>query len=453
MSARGLGALDGAALVFCSVVGVGIFTTPGVVAAHTGGTASILAVWALGGLLSLAGALAYAELSLICPREGGEYVYLRRAFGPLAGFLSGWTAFVAGFSGAIAAGAVGFAAYLGRLFPAAADAEPFVSVGVAGLRVELSPRSLVALGLIVLLSLVHMRGLGPGRVVQNALAALTLLTLGVLVGAGLLADPAPPPVPAAPAREADGAWLLALVAVMFTYSGWNAAAYVAGEVRQPERNVPRALVGGTAAVCALYLLLNLAYVRALSPAGLRDTVSAGDAAARALFGDGGAALFTPLVLLAVAGGVSAMILTGPRIYYAMARDGSFPGWLARTGRGGVPRAAVAAQAAWSCVLVVSGGFEALITYTGFAVVLFTGAAVASLFVLRARGASARPAWGYPLLPAVFVLVSLAMVAHSVRAAPGPSLLGFAVIAAGIPVHYALVRLPAVRGARAGVDLT
>ncbi len=435
--------MDGAALVIANVVGAGIFLTPGIIAGMVPAPLPFLGLWLLGGILALLGALSYAELAARRPRAGGEYVYLSEAFGPLAGFLSGWTSLVAGFSGAIAAAAIGFAEYLGRLLPAAANSQPALELSLGFWMLGLSPRSVVALLVIALFTLVHLSGLGPGRVVQNLLAALNVLTIMALVAVGFgVGEGGWHPGAAIETSPAEGHWLVALILVMFTYSGWNAAAYVAGEIRDPGRKLPRALGIGTAVVIALYLLLNLLYLHTLGPTRLAGEMAVGDAAAERLFGPIGTVVFTPLVLLALASSISAMVVTGPRVYYAMARDGCLPRIFGAVAPGrGVPALAIVIQSLWSAALVLSGTFEALLTYTGFAVVLFSGAAVAALFVLRHRDSETpRPyaAWGYPIAPAAFVLMSAAMVVQAIRNAPGPSLTGLLVISAGVPVYFGML---------------
>jgi len=229
---------------------------------------------------------------------------------------------------------------------------------------------------------------------------------------------------------------VALVLVMFTYSGWNAAAYVAGELRDPELTVPRSLLWGTAVVAVLYLALNVLYVRVLGIDGIAGAEATGDALVRTLWGATGTRLLTPLILLVLASSVSAMVLTGPRVYFAMARDRCLPEAFARVPDRGVPAFSIGVQGAWSAVLVLTGGFEALLTYTGFAVVLFAGLGVAALFVLRrTRPHDPRPfrAWGYPWAPALFIVAAAAMVVQSALREPGPSLAGVALIAAGVPV--------------------
>jgi APA family basic amino acid/polyamine antiporter len=438
---RRLGSLDGAAVVVTNVIGTGIFLTPAFVAQRVPSAGWFLGLWVLGGALCLIGALCYAELGAMRPRAGGEYVYIREAFGALPGFLSGWTSLVAGFSGAIAAAAVGFTIYLDRLAPGVGSTEPLLGIPLltASTGAGLTPRALVALALIAFFSLVHGRGLGPGRLAQHALAWLNVATILALIAFGFLADPAGPgpsaASPAAPA-PAPGAAFVALVLVMFTYSGWNAAAYVAGELRDPGRTLPRALLAGAAVVIALYLALNLLYVRVLGIDGVAAAEATGDRVAAALWGTAGAGLFTPLILLVLASSVSAMILTGPRVYFAMAEDRCLPAAFARVGPRGVPATSIWIQAAWSGVLVLTGSFEALLTYTGFAVVLFAGLGVAALLVLRwKRPDDDRPfrVPGYPLLPVVFIAASAAMVAQSVLRAPGPSLAGIVLVSLGTPL--------------------
>lgn len=437
--ARSLGAADGAMLVVSNIVGAGIFVTPGLVFAYLPSPLPFLGAWLAGGLLALAGALCYAELAAMNPHSGGEYLYIRQAFGPLAGFLSGWTSFVAGFSGAVAAAAVGFAVYLGRLIPLAGDSRPLLEASLGPLAIGVSPRSLVAVGIITAFTIIHLRGLGPGRLVQNALAILSVATLIGLVIAGFAA-PVTPAATATPAPQASPASVfVALILVMFTYSGWNAAAYVIEEIRDPGRNIIRALIPGTVLVIALYLGLNALYLRAVPASVLGGNLAVGDAAARTVFGDLGTLVVTPLVLLALASSISAMVITGPRVYFAMARDGSLPRPFGRVSEGSrVPAFAIAAQTTWSCILVLSGTFEQLLTYTGFAVVLFAGIAALGLLALRRRApAATRPfrVPGYPLVPAVFVAASAAMVIQAVWKAPVPSLAGVLCVASGVPVFW------------------
>jgi len=440
---RRLGPLDGAAIVVSNVIGGGIFLVPAFVAQSVTHPWAMLAVWASGGALAFAGAMAYAELSALRPRAGGEYVYLREAFGPLAGFLTGWTSFVAGFSGAIAASAVGLTSYLSRFVPAAGDATPFFTLPLGPFRMVVSPQAVAAIAVIVLLSVVHILGLGPGRIVQNLLAGakvavlVAFVALGFGVGQGDLAHFA------AGGLVSPALWVLALIPVMFSYSGWNAAAYVAEEMRDPGRNVPLALGLGTIVVVAIYLLLNALYVYALPVAEFATIdVRVVDAAADRLFGPAIAGPFAAASVTMIAASISAMVMAGPRVYYAMARDGQFPAFAARVHpRYRTPSLAIAAQGVWASLLVLSGRFDQLVEYTGFAVVLFAGIAVASLFVLRRRFPDEpRPfrAWGYPVAPFIFVAASLLIVLNALWRSPATSGAGLLVVLAGLPV-YVLMR--------------
>jgi len=403
---RRLGLVDAAAIVIANVVGVGIFTTPGFVATIVPNAYAILGVWVAGGALAFFGALAYAELAARRPLAGGEYVYLRESFGNVAAFLTGWTSFVAGFSGAIAAGAMGVTVYADRFVP-----------GVANSKV-------VAIVVIALLAAIHARGVGPGRTLQRALTAIKVAGLVAFVAvAGALGDHA---ITAPPVAEPVplSALLLAMIPVMFSYSGWNAAAYIAEEVREPARNVPLGLSIGTAAVVTLYVLIGVSHVPGM--------------AAHHLLTDATGSLFNALAVVIVLSSLSAMTLAGPRVYFAMARDGAFFRAAARVHPlYRTPATAIVGQAAWSALLVLSGTFEQLLVYTGFAIVLFSGLAVLSLFFVhrRAQDVPRLTACGYPWAPAVFCMASFSITVNAIVSAPGPTLAGLGIMAAGLPIYW------------------
>lgn len=436
---RRLGPFDAAVIVVSNVIGVGIFITPGFVASMLPDATSMLMVWAFGGALAFAGALAYAELAARRPEAGGEYVYLRESFGSLAAFLTGWTSFVAGFSGGIAAGAIGLTAYLDHFVPGAGSSATIASWHVGWLSMSISTRSLVAIATVFVLAIVHVRGLGPGRMVQNLLTTLKIGALSAFVIIGLtMATQLPMPPPAPPIAVPWSSWLIALVPVMFSYSGWNAAVYVAEEIREPRRHVPIALTLGTSTVIALFLGLNAMYVRVVPPSEFAGSMSVGEVAAGRLFGSAAASLFAALAIVVILGSLSAMTLAGPRIYFAMARDGAFLRGAARVHPYyRTPAIAILSQAAWSAVLVLSGTFEQLLTYTGFAVIMFSALAVASLFFVRRTPSEERTfrAWGYPWAPGIFCIVSLAIVVNTIAAAPGVASAGLGVMVAGIPVYW------------------
>jgi APA family basic amino acid/polyamine antiporter len=452
---RRLGPIDAAAIIVSNVIGGGILFTPPQVAASVPNPWLFLATWVVGGSLAFAGAMAYAELAELRPRAGGVYVYLRSAFGRLAAFLTGWTSFIAGFSGAIAASAVVLAAYVGRFIPAADDPTPIFVIPLPFVPLTFSRRAAMALCAIALMTWIHVRGVGPGRFITNTLAALKVsallifIALGFTIGSGssqnLVTSAGP---------VAGSAWLLALIPVMFTYSGWNAAAYVAEEIRDPGRNVPRALAIGTLAVVTIYALLNVLFLYVL-PVGELAQVKGSvlDVVADRLLGSRAGDIMAVVSIVSIAASISAMVFAGPRVYYAMARDGVFFRSAARIHpRFHTPAVSIVGQSLWSGLLVLSGGANALTSYTGFSVVLFAGVAVLSLFVLRLREPDApRPfrAIGYPIAPAFFALASALIVSNALYTdllqpirhgtSWGPAAAGLIVVGMGVPIYFAFRR--------------
>ena len=415
---RRLGPVDAAVVVIANVIGVGILTTPRVVATIVPNSAAILGVWLVGGALAFIGALAYAELAARRPLAGGEYVYLRETFGDVAAFMTGWTSFVAGFSGAIAAGALGLTVYFDRFVPGIANSKG------------------IAVVIIALLAIVHMRGLGLGSVVQLVLTLIKVGALFALVIVGCAASGHTITQAYAEGPVSISAFLFAMVPVMFSYSGWNAATYIAEEVRDPSRNVPLGLGLGTIAVVVLYVSLNVLSLRAV-PGGM--------------LGSSEAYIFDAVAIVIGLSSLSAMTLAGPRVYFAMARDGVFfsaAGHVHESYQ--TPAVAIGAQACWSALLVLSGTFEQLLTYTGFTVILFSGLAVLSLFFVHGRTTDVGTfrAWGFPWAPAMFCLVSFGIVANAIVTAPGTSVLGLVVITGGLPIYWwTQVRHQASRSAR------
>ena len=369
---RRLGPIAAAAIVISNVIGGGIFFVPVIVAQLVPRPSALLGAWLAGGALAFAGAMAYAELGAMRPHAGGEYVYIRDAYGPLAAFLTGWTSFVAGFSGAVAASALALAGYV----------DHFVALG---------PRAHTVVALIAVLAftLVHVRGLGPGSFLQNLLALLKVSAIVILVAAGFIAARGDSSNLVTGGHATAVGWGLALVPVMFTYSGWNAAAYVAEEVRDPHRNVPLSLALGTIAVVVLYLALNALYLYAMPVSQLAALPGGSlmDSVADRLFGSAGGNLLALFAIISIAASISAMVLAGPRVYFAMARDGVFvraaethPPGSAR------PRRRSLRRAHESGVLVLSGTLSQLVATPGSQSCLFAGiAGERALFVLRQRG--------------------------------------------------------------------
>ena len=437
---RRLGPLDAAAIIVANVIGGGILFTPPLIAANVPSPTLFLATWLVGGALAFCGAMAYAELAALRPRAGGEYVYLRDAYGRLAGFLTGWTSYVAGFAAPSAASAMVVALYLNRFVPGAADSTPLFTIPLPLLPISVSIQSIVALSAVWLFAGIHIRGLGPGRVVSNVLATLKVtallifIALGLTIGTGNSGN-----LQAAAGAVAPTNFLLALIPVMFTYSGWNAAAYMAEEVRDPGRNVPMALILGTAAVVAIYLLLNVLYLYVM-PIGELAAVQGSvlDVVAERLLGQAAGDIMGVVSIISLAAGINAWTFAGPRVYYAMARDGVFFPAAARIHpRYKTPAISIVAQAVLATIFILTGSLDKITNYVGFALSLFAGIAVAAVFVLRKREPDApRPfkAFGYPFTPAIFVAVSFAIVVNAFYRDPVLSGTGVLVILAGIPIY-------------------
>ncbi|MGH9236998.1 MAG: APC family permease [Vicinamibacterales bacterium] len=441
---RRLGPFDAAAIIVANVIGGGIlFRSPAVAAAIPDATWFLLA-WAGGGVLAFMGALAYAELAALRPKAGGEYVYLREAFGPLAGFLTGWTSFVAGFSGALAASAVFLIVTLNRFIPGVANDTPLLAIPIPGTSnaVTFSIHTLAASAVIIVAALIHIRGVGPGRIASNVLTTLKIVSLVVFIAFGLTAGTGSPSNITETAGSVTTTGLLfAFIPVMFTYSGWNAASYMAEEIRDPGRNVPRALLMGTVAVIAVYVLINVLYLYVI-PIGELATLggrSILDVVGDRLLGERAGDIMAIVAIISLAAGINAWTFAGPRVYFAMARDKTFFKSAARLHpKYKTPAASIIAQAILAIILVLTGSLDSIANYVGFAITLFAGTAVAAVFVLRKREPNApRPfkALGYPWTPAIFVLVSLAIVLNAFYSDPQVSGWGTLIILAGIPLYY------------------
>lgn len=442
---RRLGPYDAAAIIVANVIGGGILFSPPFVASLVPHPVWFLSTWIAGGVLAFFGAMAYAELAALRPRAGGEYVYLREAYGPLAGFMTGWTSFVAGFAGAMAASAIFLIVVLDRFIPGSANATPLFVVPLPYLPLTFSRHTLLAITAVWLFALVHIVGVGPGRAVMNVLATLKVTALLVFIAAGFAVGVGSSAnLQQAAASISPTNWLLALVPVMFTYSGWNAASYMAEEIRDPGRNVPRALLMGTIGVIVIYALLNLLYLYAI-PVGELAAVrgSVFDFIGERMLGARAGDILAVVAIISLAAGLNAWTFAGPRIYYAMARDGVFFPAAGRVHpKFKTPHTSIIAQALWTSILILTGSLDTLANYVGFAIILFAGIAVAAVFVLRAREPHApRPyrTLGYPIAPAIFVVTSLAIVLNALFRDPRQFGLGLLVIASGIPLYMFLTR--------------
>lgn len=433
--ARRLGLFSGTMAVIGGIIGGGIFRTPATVAERVGSSGLVLVAWVAGGAVALIGALCFGELGQRRPKAGGGYVYLRETWGPLAAFLYGWALLLVIATGAMAAVAVTFANY---------------ALALAGLPTGLTVP--VAIGAIVLLSGVNWAGVRPGAVAQNILTVLKLAALAALIVAGLAAvlpadgwpgvrgPAAPPPAPAG-GRAVVLSLGSALVPILFTYGGWQQTNFLAEEIVEPEKNLPRALVLGVTVVVAVYLLVNVAYLGVLGPAGLAASSAPAADTMRALFGPAGGTLIAAGIAVSTLGFLNLVILVTPRVLQAMAADGVFFPRLARLHPVyRTPTAAIALLGAWAIGLTLTGTFAQLVDYVAFADWIFFGLTVAGLFVYRSRERAAGTAGpgfrvpGYPWTPALFIAAALYVVGSSVLASLRNAAVGVVLLLLGVPVY-------------------
>jgi APA family basic amino acid/polyamine antiporter len=425
---RALGPFDATMVVIGGIIGSGIFINPYIVAQRLDSSVLVLAAWAAGGVIALAGAFAYAELGATFPKAGGQYVYLRDGWHPLVGFLYGWALLLLIESGAIAAVAITFATYALRL--------------VGRQDIAAVP---IAVGAIVVLSAINYVGVKPGSRVLNVLVVLKVAALAILIGAGALAPESPgwwSAVRAAPSGSTVIAFGAALVPILFAYGGWQNANYIAEEIEDPRRHLPFSLLAGTMSVVAIYVAVNVVYLRALGLEGLAGTTTPASTAAGIMFGPLGDRFVTAAIAISTFGFLDLAILAPTRVYYAMAADRLFFPALARLHpRYQTPWVAIVIQSAWSCVLALTGQYEQLLNYVVFADWIFFGLTVATVIVFRRTHPVAnRPPGtfrspGYPYVEIAFVLIAAAVVLSVVRADPSSALRGALLLAAGIPVFF------------------
>ena len=437
---RALGPWDGVLLTISSIIGTGIFLTTSDIARVLPHGGLVLLVFVVGGLLSLAGALSYAELGAMFPRAGGLYHFLKEAYGPLWGFFYGWASFWVIMPGGIAAIAVGTGEYLGAFVPFFSTRHILLSVPLGSYVWTLSGGQLAAAGFILVLTWINVVGLRQGAFVQNLLTVAKVGGIGAFLVFGFLvpAKAAPQLGAALPPGNLLAAFGVGMIAALWTFDGWYGLTFSAGEMRQPSRNLPLGLVGGTAAVTAIYLLLNWLYLRALPVERMGEHPRIAEAAAQALFGERGGQLLTAAVLVSSLGCLAATILYAARIYLPMAQDGLFFRGLAVVDpRYLTPARCLIAQGTWSVLLTLSGKYDQLYTYVIFVATLMHVATGLAVFVLRRRQpATPRPyrVWGYPVVPALFVLASAVLVANTLRERPVESLWGLGIVALGLPAY-------------------
>jgi APA family basic amino acid/polyamine antiporter len=449
---RALTLTDATSLVVGTVIGTGVFLKTAVMTQQLGTPTLVLLAWSAAGLLSLAGALTYAELGAMFPHAGGEYVYLGEAYGDAPAFLYGWMQFAVAATGGIAAISTGFAIFLSALMPmGGAWVERTFHVFGQEIHWQLGLPQAVAVAAIVLFSAINCVGVGVGGRVQSVLTGAKILGIAaIVVGVFFFSGSAswshlatPPGTPQWSGTQAFGA---AMLAALWAYNGWYALPIVAGEVRNPQRNVPRGLILGMLLVLFVYLLTNLSYFYALTPADVltsnstahRDALPVAAKAAQTFLGPVGAAFISVAFVVSTVGALNGIILSNARIPFAMARDGLFFKRLGEVSRGGrAPVWAIVFQGAWASVLALSGTFDQITTYSIFALWVFFGVTASSVFVLRRKRPDApRPyrTLGYPVVPSVFILVAVWLVINTILTSPVESAAGLFLIALGIPVY-------------------
>jgi APA family basic amino acid/polyamine antiporter len=444
---RQLGIVSATALVVSNMIGTGIFTTTGFLAGDLGTAPRVLTIWVIGAVCALAGALCYSELGVNFPSSGGEYVYLTRAFGPTWGFMTGWISFFAGFSAPIAAAALAFADYVGYFFPAAKQENAVYKLGSGTLAIELGGAQVVACALIGLFTLLNFFGIQRVARLQNVLTATKVLVLVSFIVLGLAAGTGnwahfSQPAARTSTHPLAAQFAMSLFFIYVSYSGWNAATYVAEELRQPSRTLPIALALGTGLVALLYVGLNVIFIYAAPLEAMKGQVAVGALAASRLFGPGVAGLFSALMALSLVSTVNAMVTIGPRVYYAMAQNGAFFAAAARVSRRWhTPVFAIACQGLCA-MLITATPFPDLLLYIGFTLNFSAVMSVISLFLFRRKTGWQRlrvVSFAWPLIPAIFIAVGVWMIIFGMTLKPLVSLAAVLTVTTGALVYHFVVR--------------
>jgi len=445
---RQLGLFDSTMVMVGIVIGSGIFLTTGIMAKNIPSGGLILLAWTVGGLLTLAGALTYAELGAAMPEAGGQYVYLREAYGPMAGFLFGWISFLVYMTGGIAGLALAFAEYFGYFFPSLSTNKIIFSSVINlfnhPITYSLSAGQLVGVGVIIFLSIFNYIGVSFGKIIQNLFTILkigtivAIIVLGFSIGKGTAVNLSLNPTGMGFGQLIVG-FGIALVAISWAFDGWNNVNFVAGEIKNAKRNLPLALILGTLGITALYILTNYIYLYALPINDMIGVVRIAEKATSYLFGTSTGAIISATVIISTFGALNGSILTGPRIYYAMAKDNLFFHRVSRVNpRFRTPGFAILIQAIWAGILTLVGTFEQIFTFAMFVSIIFWIAASTSVFTLRKKYPNLpRPykTWGYPVIPIVFIAASSGILLNTLIEKPVESLAGLGFTAIGIPVYF------------------
>ena len=438
---RALGPWAAASIVVGTVIGSGIFLVPRTMIQRVGSVEMVFAVWVVGGLLSMAGALSYAELAAALPEAGGEYAFLREAYGPMWGFLYSWTQTWVAKSGSIATLATGFFLYLTTFF------EPLkgviytvpLPIGPNGGPLEIQYGQLFAIALIMGLAWLNYFGVKIGGNVQVAVTVLKVALIAAIVLAGLFLGEAHAPAAATISPLTFSGFIAALVAALWAYDGWNNVSMVSSEIKDPQRNLPRALIGGTLTVVAIYMLANLAYFRVLAPAEVAGSTRVAAEMMRKLFGNEGAGAVAIAAMISIFAALNGSILSGARVPYAAARDGYFFRKMARVHpQHHTPGTAIIILNLWACFLVLSGKYDDLFNLVIFASWILYGMTAAAVVVLRYKQPGlVRPyrTLGYPIIPLLFIAGAIILLFSTLIERPRESVMGLGVMALGLPFYH------------------
>ena len=433
---RTLGLFPATNIVIANMIGAGIFTTSGLLMADLGSPVLLIALWAVGGALALCGALSYGELGANFPEAGGEYMFLSKIFHPSLGFLSGWVSFIVGFSAPIAAAALGFSEYFIRAFPGLSQwVSDNTFLGING------ASKLFAVTIVLVFTLVHSRGIEFGSRVQNWLTILKILLVAGLIVAGIAFGKGDMDNFSAKSTMGEGlaGWKtagLAIMWIMFAYSGWNASTYIGSEIKKPERNLPGSLIIGTAVVIILYLLLNAVFVYAIPADEMKGVISVGGLAMAKLFGSGAGRIFSLLISFALFSSLSALIIIGPRVYYSMARDGLFFKFAAHTSsRYSVPLPSLYLQSAIAIIFILSGTFDQILTYMGFSLGIFPLLTIAGSFRIRKNKTIKTRIPGFPVPQLIYLSTGIIILFLAFLERPLESSVALLTVVAGIPAYF------------------
>src|SRR5674476_425546 len=433
---RKLGLFPATNIVVANMIGAGIFTTSGLLMAGLNNPMLMLALWVAGGVIALCGALSYGELGAAMPGAGGEYLFLSRLYHPLFGFLSGWVSFVVGFSAPIAASAMGFSEYFCRAIPEIPGWFEY-----AGIMNQAATTTSLSVSVILIFTMIHYRGIKTGALVQNILTILKVTLIAFLLLAGFLSgkgDISNFSTGGGVSSDFAG-WKtigLSLMWIMFAYSGWNASTYLGAEIKNPSKVLPRSLLYGTFIVIVLYLGLNTLYIYGINPEKMKGVISVGGLAMGNLFGRSADILFSLLIAFALFSSLSAFIIIGPRVYYSMAKDGLFFKAAGRIHpKFQVPSNSIVFQCIIAIIMVLSGTFEQVLTYMGFALGVFPILTVFGVAILRRNKPEALRLPGYPIAQIIFIISGLLILGLSYAERPIESSIAALTVIAGIPAYY------------------